>query len=84
MPKPTGMYRLSFSLPLALLEEVDGLAEELKLSRSELIRRALLAYLKHERPEQPLIQPYRRGPRIAEEVRVADPHVLLDQGGDFE
>jgi len=73
---------------LALLEEIDALAEELKLTRSELIRRALLVYLEVERPEAPvdratLIQAYRRGPRIAEEVRVADPNVLLDKGGDF-
>lgn len=88
MPKPTGVCRVSFSLPFALLEEVDALAEVLNLSRSELIRRALLAYLEQEQPERPLdraalIQAYRHGPRIAEEIRVADPNVLLDKGGDF-
>ncbi len=45
MAKPTGVQRVTFSLPFALLEEVDALAEALKLSRSELIRRALLVYL---------------------------------------
>lgn len=85
MPKAAGVRRVSFSLPFDLLEQADTLAEALSLSRSELIRRALLAYLEQERPldEAPLIQAYRRGPRIAEEVRVADPNVLMDKGGDF-
>ena len=88
MPKPTGTQQVSFALPLAMLDELDAYAGREHLTRAEVLRRAVQVYLERERFRDelgptPLVQDTRQGPRISEEMRVADPDVLLDRGADF-
>jgi Arc/MetJ-type ribon-helix-helix transcriptional regulator len=89
MPKPTGTPQITFTLPLAMLDELDAFARRERLSRAEVIRRAVQLYLERERFRDelgptPLVQNTRHGPRIAEEIRVAEPNVILDRGGGFQ
>ncbi len=87
MPHPTGSSQVTFSLSQDILDDLDAYAERERLSRAEVIRRALQIYLERERfrdeiGSAPLVQDTRHGPRIAEEIRVADPSGLLDRGGE--
>ncbi len=89
MPKPTGSLHLSFALPLTLAEELDAYAARERLTRAEVLRRAVQFYLERERFRDelgptPLVQDRRHGPRIAEEIRVADPNVLMDRGAEVD
>jgi Arc/MetJ-type ribon-helix-helix transcriptional regulator len=88
MPKSIGTPQVTFTLPLAMLNELDAFAAREQLSRAEVIRRAVQLYLERERFRNelgpaPLVQDTRHGPRIAEEIRVAEPNVILDRGGEF-
>jgi hypothetical protein len=71
-----------------MLDELDAYAGREHLARAEVLRRAVQFYLERERFRDeigptPLVQYTRQGPRIADEMRVADPDILLDRGADF-